>query len=45
MFCLTSPSLLRNAGSPNRRGLGSQGEVSRFAKGSPTRGAGERMRD
>ena len=37
MLCPTSPSLLRNATSPSRRGLGSQGEVSRFAKGSPTR--------
>ena len=37
MLCTTSPSLLRNATSPSRRDLGSQGEVSRFAKGSPTR--------
>ena len=43
--CITSPSLLRNATSPSRRGLGSKGEVSRFAKGSPTRGAVEQMRD
>ena len=32
MLCPTSPSLLRNATSPSRRGFGSQGEVSRFAK-------------
>ena len=37
MLCPTSPSLLRNATSPGRRGLGSQEEVSRFAKGSLTR--------
>ena len=44
-FHTTSPSLLRNATSPCRGGLGSPRKVSVFARGSPTRGAVERMRD
>ena len=41
----TSPSLLRNATSPCRRGFGSPCKVSGFARGSPTRRAVERKRD
>ena len=37
-----SPSLLRNATSPKGRGLGRPRKVNGFARGSPTRGAGER---
>ena len=41
----TSSSLLRNATSPSRRGLGSSHKATGFARGSPARGAVERMRD
>ena len=41
----TSPSLLRNATSPCRRGFGSPRNISGFARGSPTRRAVERKRD
>ena len=38
----TSPSRLRRATSPCRRGFGSPRKVNGFARGSPTRGAVER---
>ena len=41
-LCTTSPSRLRRATSPCRRGLGSPRKVNSFARGSPTRGAVER---
>ena len=41
-LCTTSPSRLRRATSPCRRGLGSPRKVNGFARGSPTRGAVER---
>ena len=41
-LCTTSPSRLRRATSPCRRGFGSPREVNGFARGSPTRGAVER---
>ena len=44
-FDTTSPSMLRIATSPCRRGLGSPHRVSGFARGSPTRRAVERERD
>ena len=40
----TSPSLLRNATSPEGRGFDNPHKVSGFAKGSPFGGAGERQR-
>ena len=44
-FDTTSPSMLRIATSPCRRGLGSPHRVSGFARDSPTRRAVERERD
>ena len=41
-LCTTSPSRLRRATSPSRRGFGSPSKVNGFARGSPTRGAVER---
>ena len=41
-LCTTSPSRLRRATSPCRRGFGSPRKVNGFARGSPTRGAVER---
>ena len=38
-LCTTSPSRLRRATSPCRRGFGSPRKVNGFARGSPTRGA------
>ena len=39
----TSPSRLRRATSPGRGGFGSPRKVNGFARGSPTRGAGEEL--
>ncbi len=41
-LCTTSPSRLRRATSPCRRGFGRPCKVNGFARGSPTRGAVER---
>jgi len=43
-LCTTSPSRLRRATSPCRRGLGSPRKVNGFARGSPTRGNGDDRR-
>ena len=43
-LCTTSPSRLRRATSPCRRGFGSPRKVNGFARDSPTRGAVERSR-
>ena len=42
-LCTTSPSRLRRATSPCRRGFGSPRKVNGFARGSPTRGAVEEL--